>query len=88
MSKKNEVKVTERDYRTARYILVNIGRFMSVKSPAARAIMQSCEKVIALYKFQNKGIEPATPIQNPANLHGEWMQNANLFFGIAQRQRA
>ena len=81
MNKKNEVRVTEHDYRMARYVLLNISRFMSVKSPAARAIMQSCEKVIALHKFQNKGIQPA-------NLHGEWMQNANLFFGIAQRERA
>jgi len=83
---KKEIVITTTDYRRARFMINNIASVFPPKSAQAQAVIKTCEKIIMLYHFQKRGFAVAEPIKNQKNLHGQWLQNANLFFGVRHQR--
>ena len=83
---KPTVKVTDKDYRQAKFMINNASRVFPQPVVAAR-IIATAQRVIALYKQQN-GKYTTNDIVNAKNLLGQHLQNANLFFAVRNKARA
>ncbi len=86
---KATAKVTEKDYRLAKYMIHNIEKFAPKGSQTALEIIRTAEKIMVLYSMQTGRIKPAQTIKNPANIIGMHQTNAKLFLDVLrQRHRA
>jgi len=79
-------KVSEADYRRAKFIINNIASFSSVNSTGALAILRTSEKIIMLYHMQHKGIAPKQEISNSENIIDIHRQNVEIFLAARARQ--